>query len=106
MSLMDEALMLDAESAVDSRSPRSAVQAPSHAAAVSNGEPTTREPVGTFPVDYTVVDRIRALNLGMQIMLGREPLSLENIHALAPLQPDEWSHLILAMIARSEGVRR
>lgn len=101
MSLMDEALMMNAESAVDSRSPRSVAQAPSQAAAVSNGEPTTREPVGTS-VDYTVVDRIRALNLGMQVMLGREPLSLENIAALAPLHPDEWSHLILAMIARSE----
>jgi hypothetical protein len=105
MSLMDEALMLDAESAVSSRSAKPAALAPSHAAVASNPEPTTGQSVGTS-VDYTVVDRIRALNLGMQVMLGREPLSLENIAALAPLHPDEWSHLILAMIARSEGVRR
>jgi hypothetical protein len=51
---MDEAMRMNAETMIDSQVSKARDGGPPHRAEASNGEPTTRESVGTFdPVLYT-----------------------------------------------------
>lgn len=53
MSLMDEAMMMNADSMINCKPARPVVVASSPAGVASNPEPTTGQPVGTFdPVGY------------------------------------------------------